>query len=104
MEDCFPGCGCELLSLLGKRWSIFLIMHLMKSKIMRFNEFLDVLNSLSPKTLSKRLKQFEEMELIVRDVIPTSPVRVEYSLTQKGRDLGNVLQQLKSLVHSWRAK
>jgi len=101
MDDCFPGCGCEILALLGKKWSVFIMMHLMKIEKMRFNGLLGSLNGISPKSLSIRLKEFEELDLIIRKVEPTIPVKIRYSLNEKGKELGKLLSEMKSLVHSW---
>ena len=101
MEDCFPGCGCEILSFLGKKWSAYIIMHLMQSNSLRFNEFSSLMYKLGPKTLSKRLKEAEELKLVERIVKPTKPVSISYLLTDKGDKIGNVLKEMKILIHSW---
>ena len=101
MNDCFPGCGCEILSFLGKKWSVYIIMHLMESSHLRFNKFLHLMHKLGPKSLSTRLKEAEELELIGREVETMSPIKVNYYLSEKGKQLGEILEKMKSLVHSW---
>ncbi len=101
MNDCFPGCGCEILTFLGKKWSVYIIMHLMEIQQLRFNKFLNHMPKLGPKSLSARLKEAENLELINRSVETNSPVKVLYSLTKKGIELGNLLKKMKHLVHSW---
>ena len=101
MDDCFPGCGCEILTFLGKKWSVYLIMHLMEAQRLRFNEFFEKMPKLGPSSLSSRLKEAENLELINRDVETKSPVKVSYSLSEKGKELGELLKKMKILVHSW---
>ena len=101
MNDCFPGCGCEILTFLGKKWSVYIIMHLMQIQKLRFNKFLNYMPKLGPKSLSTRLKEAENLELINRFVETDSPVKVSYSLSKKGIELGDLLKKMKDLVHSW---
>ena len=101
MNDCFPGCGCEILTFLGKKWSVYIIMHLLESQQLRFNEFLDLMQKLGPSSLSSRLKEAENLELLNRDVETTSPVKVTYSLSERGKEIGDLLKKMKDLVHSW---
>ena len=57
----------------------------------RFNEFLNSIPEINPKTLALRLKELEKDGLIVRKVNNTTPVRVEYRLTGKGWALKSVI-------------
>ena len=101
MDDCFPGCGCEILTFLGKKWSVYLIMHLLEAQQLRFNEFLNKMPKLGPKSLSTRLKEAENLKLIKRYVETNSPVKVSYSLNKKGKEIGDLLKKMKLLIHSW---
>lgn len=60
----------------------------------RFNEFLEAIEKINPKTLSIRLKEMEKDGLIKRDVYNEKPVRIEYSLTSKGEALKPILEQM----------
>jgi len=73
----------------------------MESSHLRFNEFLHLMGKLGPKSLSARLKEADELELIEREVETKSPVKVSYSLSKKGKQLGEILKKMKTLVHSW---
>ena len=68
---------------------------MMKNKT-RFNQFLDSIEGINPKILSARLKEMEKTGLIKRKVYSEIPVRVEYFLTEKGRALKSILDQMAS--------
>lgn len=60
----------------------------------RFNEFLDSVEDINSKTLSLRLREMEHDGLIKRHVYPEIPLRVEYELTEKARNLKPILEQM----------
>lgn len=60
----------------------------------RFNQFLDSVEGINSRTLSVRLRQLEQAKLIKRQVIPEVPIRIEYSLTQKGKALLPIIAEL----------
>jgi DNA-binding HxlR family transcriptional regulator len=60
----------------------------------RFNEFLNSIEDINPKTLSIRLKEMEKDGLIRRQVFNETPIRIEYYLTQKGKELQPILEQM----------
>ena len=60
----------------------------------RFNELQRYLGKISDKTLSQNLKELEKDELIHREAYPQIPPKVEYSLTERGKSLMVVLDQL----------
>ena len=60
----------------------------------RFNEFLNSIEEINPKTLSIRLKEMENDGIIRRQVYNETPVRIEYYLTQKGKELQPILEQM----------
>ena len=67
---------------------------LMEFEIVRFNELKRYLKNISDKTLSTNLKELEADRLITRVEYPQIPPKVEYSLSDRGRSLMNVLDQL----------
>ncbi|MFW9971780.1 MAG: winged helix-turn-helix transcriptional regulator [Candidatus Odinarchaeota archaeon] len=81
------------LSIIGKKWSIQIIRDLFKGKT-RFTEFLEANPQLSTKMLSVRLKELQNSNIIQKTIISTTPVLIEYSLTQKGKNLNGILFQL----------
>jgi len=60
----------------------------------RFNEFLRTIENINPKTLSLRLKELEETDLIERTIYDETPIRIEYTLTDKGKDLQGIIDQM----------
>ncbi len=87
-------CPIEIaLKYLGKKWTMQIIRDFFKGK-KRFSEFLKSNPQISTKMLSFRLKELLESGLIEKMVISTTPVKVEYFLTQKGKALNKVLFQL----------
>ena len=67
---------------------------LMEYQPVRFNEMKRYLGKISDKTLSQNLKELEADGLIRRDAYPQIPPKVEYSLTERGTSLMDVLDQL----------
>jgi DNA-binding HxlR family transcriptional regulator len=86
--------------LVGKRWTGAILLVLMEGPL-RFCEITHVVPDLSDRLLSERLKELEAEDIVERRVYDESPVRVEYSLTEKGRALGPALRALKSWSHSY---
>ena len=60
----------------------------------RFNQFLESIEGVNQKTLSVRLKEMEKNGLIKRKIYPETPVRIEYSVTEKGEALKPILMQM----------
>jgi len=88
--------GCrieETLKILGNKWTFLIIKNLMGDKL-RFNELLHLLNGISPKTLTERLRSLEKEAIITRKIYPEIPPKVEYKLTPKGDDLKTILDTL----------
>jgi DNA-binding HxlR family transcriptional regulator len=90
----FRYCPIErTLDSIGRKWAINIIRDLFLGR-KRFSEFLQFNPQLSGKVLSTRLKELQEYGLVEKTVIETTPVLVEYSLTERGRALGEVLYQM----------
>ncbi|MBI3743665.1 MAG: helix-turn-helix transcriptional regulator [Chloroflexi bacterium] len=80
--------------LLGKRWSALIVKDLIQGP-RRFRELLHSLGRINDKVLSQRLKELEARGIIRRQVFAEVPVRVEYSLTDKGRALAGVIHEME---------
>jgi DNA-binding HxlR family transcriptional regulator len=91
-------CKCcpvfNTLSIIGKKFTILLLRNMIFLKQKRFNEFLNSIEEINPKTLSIRLKELERDRLIKREVFNETPVRIEYYLTEKGKALQPILEQM----------
>jgi len=68
---------------------------------LRFSEVRQLVPDLSDRLLSERLKELEAEGIIERRVSESGPVRVEYSLTDKGKALRPVVLELKSWARTW---
>jgi len=80
--------------IVGKRFTVHIIRNMAMQGQTRFNQFLDSIEDSNPKTLSARLKEMEKDGLITRKVYDEAPIRVEYTLTKKGKDLQGILDQM----------
>ncbi|MBW7884366.1 MAG: helix-turn-helix transcriptional regulator [Caldilineaceae bacterium] len=67
----------------------------------RFNELLAAIPGISDRLLTQRLRELEEQGLVVRHVVASSPVRVEYELTEAGRDLEEVVLAILNWGYKW---
>lgn len=81
-------------NIIGKKFSILILRNMIYDKQTRFNEFLNSIEEINPKTLSIRLKEMEKDGLIGRQVYDETPIRIEYYLTQKGKELQPILEQM----------
>lgn len=88
------------VELVGKRWTGAILLVLLEGPL-RFCEITQVVPDLSDRLLSERLKELEAEDIVERRVHGGSPVRVEYSLTPKGRALEPALRALKSWSHHY---
>ena len=95
---------CQLyhraVELIGKRWTGAIVLVLLDGPL-RFSEIRHLVPDLSDRLLSERLKELEAEGIVDRHVLEETPVRVEYSLTEKGRALEPAVRELKSWARSW---
>jgi DNA-binding HxlR family transcriptional regulator len=75
---------------IGGKWKTVVLWYL-KNKTLRFGEIKKLIPDITEKMLSIQLKALEDDGLVVREVFPEVPLRVEYSLTPFGRSLIPVL-------------
>jgi len=91
-------CKCcpvfNTLGIIGKKFTLLLLRNMIFLKQKRFNEFLNSIEEINPKTLSIRLKELEKDRLIKREVFDETPVRIEYYVTEKGKALQPILEQM----------
>ena len=86
--------------LLGKRWT-GLIIRVLLTGTKRFKEISDMIPGMSDRMLTERFKEMELAGIIVRHVYPETPVRIEYELTDKGRALEPVMDQIQKWAEQW---
>ncbi len=82
------------LSLISGKHKMVILYCLMEFQVVRFNELKRYLKNVSDKTLSLNLKELEADRLILRKEYPQIPPKVEYSLSDRGKSLMAVLDQL----------
>ena len=82
------------LSLIAGKYKPVILYCLMEFETVRFNELKRYLKTISDKTLSTNLKELEADKLIVRTEYPQIPPKVEYTLSERGKTLMTVLNQL----------
>ena len=82
------------LSLISGKHKMVILYCLMEYETVRFNELKRYLKNISDKTLSTNLKELESDRLIIRTEYPQIPPKVEYRLSERGKSLMAVLDQL----------
>ena len=85
-------CPVEVvIDLCTERWTLSIIFELIWGT-KRFGELLDALDGISKKTLTRRLRELEDMGIVERTAFSEVPPRVEYSLTELGKEFRTVLE------------
>lgn len=88
------------VELIGSRWTGAVI-HLLLSGRMRYAELRSAIPEISDRMLSERLRELEAEGIVARTVVPETPVRVEYELTEKGRALEHALAAVGKWAERW---
>jgi DNA-binding HxlR family transcriptional regulator len=91
----------EAVELIGRRWTGAIVEVLLAGRPMRFGEVAAAVPALSDRLLSERMKELRARGLVTRTVLPGYPVRVEYALTDMGRDLEPTVRELRRWAHRW---
>ena len=92
----------EAAELIGRRWTGAIVRAMMDGAV-RFGDIAAAIPGISDRMLSERLKELETEGLAMRTVYPEHPVRIEYRLTEKGQDLGAVMDAIATWAHRWLA-
>ncbi|MBD5146951.1 MAG: helix-turn-helix transcriptional regulator [Ruminococcus sp.] len=89
-----PACPvATTVQIIGSKWKLLIIRNLME-RPWRFNELKNDLEGISQKVLSDSLRSMEEDGIIVRNVYPEVPPKVEYSLTELGESMRPILDAM----------
>lgn len=95
-------CPVDIASrIIGQKWTLQIVHELMDCESRRFCELQEALGGVNPSTLSSRLKMLEEEGLIRRLQISAIPPHVEYSLTQMGTELHDVIGEIRKWSRVW---
>ena len=91
------------VELIGRRWS-GVILRALLAGVERFSDLTAAIPGLSDRLLSERLKELEAEGIVERRVIPETPVRITYHLTEKGRALSTVVEAVSRWAEEWVAR
>ena len=98
MDWCVENMKCcpvdNTFRVVGKKFTVLILRDMMNSHKSRFNQFLESVEGINPKTLSVRLREMEKNGLIQRKVYAETPIRIEYHITEKGKALKPILEQM----------
>ena len=91
----------QAADLIGKKWTIVIIQEAALNGKRGFNAILDRMGKISPKLLSKRLKELEEKGILQKKIFTNGvPFRTSYNLTEKGKEL----QEIITFLRKWQVK
>jgi DNA-binding HxlR family transcriptional regulator len=103
MREVHDATSCSVAAtseLIGSKWTA-LIVHDLSEGPRRFTELEHACPGISPRTLSERLHMLEEQGICLRASYPESPPRVEYELTDKGRSMLPIIEEMRTFGHEW---
>lgn len=89
----------KAISILSQRWTGLVIYQLLTGP-KRFGT-LESSMGISGRVLSERLKELENQGIVKREVFPETPVRIEYSLTEKGLALEPIMKEIETWSQTW---
>jgi DNA-binding HxlR family transcriptional regulator len=92
----------EAIELIGRRWTGAIVFLLLKGPA-RFTALRDAIPDITDRMLSERLQELERESILLRTVLPETPVRIEYALTKKGRALASAIDAMAEWAHKWNA-
>jgi len=93
---------CRTAEIVCGKWTLLLVRDLAEGRS-RFCELERSLEGISPRTLSLRLRALEEEGILERQTFPEVPPRVEYALTEKGRALAPLIEDMRAYGLAWLA-
>ena len=91
---------CRTAEIVSGKWTLLVIRDLADGS-QRFCELERSLEGISPRTLSLRLRTLEEEGILERHTYPEVPPRVEYALTEKGRALVPLIEDMRAYGRRW---
>src|SRR5437773_12519118 len=88
------------IELIGSRWTGAILQTRLRGRT-RYAAIKVAVPDITDRMLSERLRSLETEGLVLRTVVPESPVRVEYELTSKGRELQKGLREIANWAERW---
>lgn len=89
-------CVTKTMKIIGSKWTVLILRELFEGT-KRFGELQRGLEGISPKTLTVRLRELEAEGIIAKKMFQEVPLRVEYSLTERGSSLREIIEKM----HAW---
>ncbi|TBL81098.1 winged helix-turn-helix transcriptional regulator [Paenibacillus thalictri] len=99
-QETFSSNICDVLQILGAKWAFMVIAELYRGPL-RFKQLLRQTAVIKTQSLTDVLRHLESMGVVNREVFPTVPVSVQYSLTEKGADFYTVLVEMDNWAKKW---
>jgi len=100
--SCGHECPVEAtLDAIGGKWKGLIIFHLLTHKVIRFNQMQRLIPSATRKTLTRQLRELEDVGIVARRVYSEVPPKVEYSLTEIGRSLEPIIRMMRDWGARW---
>ena len=96
-EACATSPMGRAIRLIGDAWVLLIIINLLRGP-KRFNELQTYMGHISSKTLTQRLRALEELGIVQRQAFLEIPPRVEYRLTEKGEEFGEVIAAIEQFA------
>lgn len=90
----------QAFSILGKKWTGLIIRVLLDGP-KRFSEIKELIPELSDRVLTERFKELEQLGIVKRNVYAEIPVRIEYTLTEKGIELEAIMNEVQKWASKW---
>ena len=104
MARTYTNCPVEYTaSIIGNKWKIIILRDLLTGT-KRYNELSRSVVGISAKVLTENLRDLEKDGIVARKVYPVVPPKVEYSLTEKGRELKGVLECMRMFGEKYKDK
>jgi DNA-binding HxlR family transcriptional regulator len=75
---------------IGKKWTVLIIREMIRGT-MQFNRFLERIEGITPKVLTERLRELQKFGIVKRRIVSEYPIRVEYEMTDLGKEFESVL-------------
>lgn len=88
------------VELVGRRWNGAIVLAAHRGAC-RYSDFTDAIPGISQRLLAQRLRELEQARIVARRVEPTTPVRITYRLTERGKELAQAVQPLLEWGERW---
>ena len=85
----------ELASVIGRKWNLVIVARLANDGPLGFSDLLDCIDGISSKVLTESLTRLDEHGLVKRRIVSERPVRVEYSLTERGEGFERIVSMVR---------